>query len=246
MLEQDGVDRALVAIPGSLGIEALPRREAVGLIDAHLDGVEAFGTAFGAWGPLALDGACAADVDRLLERGCIGVSLPAGALASPGAPASLHAVLRRVEQRGVPLFVHPGAGLGERLPEASLIDPTWWPAMTRAVAQMHQAWLSLGVIARRIYPRLRVVFAMLAGGAPLLDERLIASGGPSLGRAEHLTFYDTSSYGPLAIESMARRVGESQLVYGSDRPAVEPVASGHDRRLRSNAALLTHAAEVAA
>ena len=75
---------------------------------------------------------------------------------------------------------------------------------------------------------------------------LIARGGPSLGRAEQRTFYDTSSYGLLAIESMARRVGESQLVYGSGRPAVEPVASGLERLLRDNAALLTQSAEVAA
>jgi len=246
MLEHDGLDRALVAFPSALGIEALPRQEGVALIDAHLDGVESLGFAFSAWGPLALDGLCAADVDAVLARGCVGVSLPAGAFASPRALAALHAVLSRIEQRNVPLFVHPGPGLGERSPEASLADPLWWPAMTRHVAQMHQAWLSLNVIARPVHRRLRVVFAMLAGGAPLLDERLLARAGPSLGRAKHLTFYDTSSYGPLAIEAMAIRVGESQLVYGSDRPVVEPVPSGRERLLRDNAAWLAQASEVAA
>jgi hypothetical protein len=35
-------------------------------------------------------------------------------------------------------------------------------------------------------------------------------------------FYDTSSYGPRAVRAMARIVGPEQLVYGSDRPVVEP------------------------
>ena len=34
------------------------------------------------WGALALDRADPDDVDRALRRGCVGLSLPAGALAS--------------------------------------------------------------------------------------------------------------------------------------------------------------------
>ena len=39
-----------------------------------------------------------------------------------------------------------------------------------------------------------------------------------------LTFFDTSSYGPRAIDAMIRVVGIDRLLYGSDRPVVEPVA----------------------
>jgi hypothetical protein len=79
---------------------------------------------------------------------------------------------------------------------------------------------------------------MLAGGAPLLSERLTTRGGPLVDVHDPHTFYDTSSYGPVAVEAMARRVGHTQLVYGSDRPVIEPMLTGHDALLRRNAAAL--------
>jgi hypothetical protein len=53
-----------------------------------------------------------------------------------------------------------------------------------------------------------------------------------------LLFYDTSSYGPAAVEAMARRVGAEQLVYGSDRPVVEPTPTGREALLAANGAAL--------
>ena len=103
--------------------------------------------------------------------------------------------------------------------------PPWWPALTRYVFDMHAAWLSFRAVGRAAHPRLRVVFAMLAGLAPLHGERLASRGGPSPDspdEPDRLTFYDTSSYGPSAIRALAELVGPSQLVYGSDRPVVEP------------------------
>jgi 6-methylsalicylate decarboxylase len=245
LLEHDGLDCALVALPSPIGIEALPREESTELIEAHLAGVAALGEGFAAWGPLPLDGARVADVDGLLDRGCVGVSLPAGALSPPDSLDVLHPLLARIEQRDAPIFIHPGPGLGQRATEASLHDPLWWPALTGYVAEMQAAWLSFSAIARRSYPRLRVVFAMLAGGAPLLSERLSTRGGPSVDVTSRLSFYDTSSYGPAAITAMARRVGPAQLLFGSDRPVVEPAASGCDAVLRRNAAWLAPAPRVA-
>jgi hypothetical protein len=69
---------------------------------------------------------------------------------------------------------------------------------------------------------LRVVFAMLAGGAPLHLERLAARGGPAARAFDRNLFYDTSSYGSRAIDAMVRVVGIDQLVHGSDRPVVAP------------------------
>jgi 6-methylsalicylate decarboxylase len=245
LLSRDGVDRTLIALSSPLGIEALPRAEAQGLIDAHLDGVEALGQQFGAWGPLALDGLCAEDADAVLARGCVGISLPAGAFAPPSSIDLLNPVLARLEQLDAPLFIHPGPGLGSRPAGSSLADPLWWPALTSYVAQMQAAWLAFGALARRAHPRLRVVFAMLAGGAPLLSERLAARGGPEIDVRDPRTFYDTSSYGPVAIEAMARRVGAQQLLYGSDRPVVEPMASGRVALLRENACWIAERSEAA-
>ncbi|MGD1059389.1 MAG: hypothetical protein ABR992_18480, partial [Solirubrobacteraceae bacterium] len=63
LLERDGLDAALIAMSSPLGIEALPRGEAQELIDAHLAGLHTIGDPFRFWGPLALDGICADDVD---------------------------------------------------------------------------------------------------------------------------------------------------------------------------------------
>jgi 6-methylsalicylate decarboxylase len=234
LVAADNLDLALVALSSAIGVEALPRAQASELIDAHLQGTLALPDVFASWGPLALDPIDPDDVDRLLARGCIGVSLPAAALAGPDALAQLAPLLARIQARHATLFVHPGPGPRTIPTPASLSEPLWWRPLTDYVAQMHAAWLTFAALARREHPRLRVLFAMLAGGAPLLSERLQARGGPLVDLRDPLTFYDTSSYGPAAVEAMARRVGAEQLVYGSDRPVVEPTPTGREALLAAN------------
>lgn len=233
-IHQDGIDLALVAISSPIGIEALPRDSALELIDAYLTGVAALPPEFEAWGPIALDGADPDEVDALLARGCVGISITAGALAGPERLAQLGPVLERVSQRGVPLFVHPGRAPGQRPTPSEFGEPLWWRPLTDYVFQMQAAWLTFAGLGRREHPELKVVYAMLAGGAPLLSERLSARGGPSIELRDPYTFYETSSYGPDAIEMTARRVGEDQLVYGSDRPVIDPQPTGRDRLLKTN------------
>ena len=67
-----------------------------------------------------------------------------------------------------------------------------------------------------------MVFAALAGGAPLHLERIAARGGPMASAFDPLLFYETSSYGPRMVDAMLRVVGVDQLVHGSDRPVVSP------------------------
>lgn len=243
LLDADGVERGLIALSSPIGIEALPRAEAQELIDAHLAGVEALGDAFAAWGPVALDRLDPDDVDTLLARGCAGITLPAGALAGPDAIASVAPLLARAEALDAPVFVHPGPGRGASTREPSLTDPLWWAALTDYVAEMQAAWLTFATVGRRDHPGLRVLFAMLAGGAPLHAERLAARGGPPVDLRDPLTFYDTSSYGSAAIEALGRRVGTGQLVYGSDRPVIEPVRTEWDTVLKANGGRLIKSTE---
>jgi 6-methylsalicylate decarboxylase len=234
LVESDGLDRALVCLSSPLGIEALAREHALPLIDAYHEGALALGAPFGVWGAIALDRADPDDVDRLLARGCVGLSLPAGALASVDAIAGLRAVLARLETHGAPLFVHPGPGLATvpgpcaALPaqEVSLLDPSWWPAMTRYLAVQQAAWLAFRVAGRSRHPELRVIFAMLAGLAPLHAERLLARGCAVASVPDPLIYFETSSYGPAALRMMEHAVGEQQLLYGSDRPVVQPGEPG--------------------
>jgi hypothetical protein len=238
LLRRDGAQAAVVAISSPIGIEALPRDDALGLIDAHLSGVQQLGESFAAWGPVALADPDPADVDAVLARGCVGVSLPAGALAGPAALNALGALLERVDEREVPLFIHPGGALGPPAGEAGLEEPLWWRALTDYVHQMQAAWLTFATHGRRELPHLRVVFSMLAGLAPLLVERLTTRGGPEVELADPLSFYDTSSYGPRAVETMARWLGPDRLVYGSDRPVLEPIPTGREHELMGRAGRL--------
>jgi hypothetical protein len=237
LLARDGVDRAIIAISSPIGIEALPRAQAVPLIDAYLDGVLAAGDPFMTWGPIALDGMEPRDVDAVCDRGAVGVSMPAGALASAAGVGAAMAVLERICAREVPLFVHPGPGLADAPPDPGPGEPPWWPAMTRYVSQMQSAWLATETCARAQLPSLRVVYAMLGGCAPLLGERLAARSATERAPSP-LSFYDCSSFGAIAIDAMAAAVGITQLLYGTDRPVIEPARHGRERQLAEHGAWL--------
>src|SRR5580765_4590041 len=191
--EREGIDRIVASLSTALGIEALPADEARPLVDAFNHGILELGGPFELWGTALT----ADDVDALLDAGARGITLPALALVDGRAEA----LLDRLEARDAPLFVHPGpASCGEAV-------PSWWPGMTDYVAQMSAAWHAWAAFGRARHPRLRVVFAMLAGLAPLHAERLAARGGPAEAVHDQLTAFDTSSYGPRAVDAMLRVIG---------------------------------------
>jgi 6-methylsalicylate decarboxylase len=238
LVREDGLDLAVVTVSSPIGIEALPRAESTQLIEAYLAGVRDLGDAFACWGPIPLDQPDPDDVDSVLDKGCVGVSLPADALAGFDRLDHVGPMLERVAARGAPLLVHPGPATTTSRPGHRLAEPLWWPAMTDYVSQMNAAWLTFVAVGRRDHPSLVAVFAMLAAGAPMQVERLAARGGPPLDVRDPLVFYDTSSHGTVAIGAMAKHVGADRLVYGSDRPVVEPVSTGWESRLQINAGQL--------
>jgi hypothetical protein len=203
---RDGIDRIVVSLSTALGIEGLPADEAQPLLAAFNDGILELGGPFELWGTALTP----ADVDALLDAGARGITLPALALIDGRADA----LLDRLEARDAPLFVHPGPA------SASPSAPSWWPAMTDYVAQMSAAWHAFAARGRPRHPRLRVVFAMLAGCGPLHAERLAARGGPAEAIHDPLVWFDSSSYGARTLDSMLRMVGVDRLVHGSDRPVI--------------------------
>jgi hypothetical protein len=231
-LRRDDIDQALVALSAALGIESLPAEEALPLLEAHHLGVEALPAQFGGWGAVQLQAPDPADVDAALARGCVGITLPATDLADPDALERVGPLLAQLESQEAPLFVHPGPVFPTGYQGATPSRPPWWPALTDYVAQMQAAWFTFLHAGRRAHPRLRVLFAMLAGGAPLQLERFAARGGTAPAQPDPLVFYDTSSYGPRMIEAMIGAVGVAQLVYGSDRPVVDPAAPRLNASLR--------------
>ncbi|HEX6666290.1 MAG TPA: hypothetical protein VF081_06825 [Solirubrobacterales bacterium] len=230
-LRRDEIDRALVALSTALGIETLPAEEALPLLEAHHLGIEGLPSHFGGWGAVQLETPDPGEVDAVISRGCVGLSLPATALANPDELERVGPLLARLELHDAPLFVHPGPVATHGQAAASTSVPPWWPALTDYVAQMQAAWFAFLHAGRRAHPRLRVLFAMLAGGAPLQLERLAARGGAAPAAPDPLVFYDTSSYGPRMLEATVGAVGAAQLVYGSDRPVVDAGAPRLDAGL---------------
>ena len=211
----DEVERILVAPSSPLGIEALP--DAQPLLDAFHDGVRELGEPFFAWGSIALAAPEPAAVDALLDDGAAGLCWPASALTGPRDLDRVGPALERLAARRAPLFVHPGPA-----PATDAQTPAWWPAMTSYVADMQAAWLAWAAWGRAAHPELKVVWAMLAGGAPLHAERLAARGGPAGAVYDDRAWFDVSSYGPRAVDAMLRVVGVDRLVLGSDRPVADP------------------------
>lgn len=217
-MRREEIDRALVALSAALGIETLPAEEARPLLEAHHLGIESLPVDFAGWGAVQLEAPDPDEVDAAIARGCVGISLPATALAHPAALERIGPLLRRLEHHDAPLFVHPGP-VATSGPAADSL-PGWWPALTDYVAQMQAAWFAFLHAGRRAHPHLRVLFAMLAGGAPLHAERYLARGGAAPVAADPLVFYDTSSYGPRMLAAMIAAVGRGQIVFGSDRPVI--------------------------
>src|SRR5262249_12924368 len=127
----------------------------------------------------------------------------------------LATVCAELERRGGLLFVHPGPD------SASAGRPDWWPAVVGYTAQMQAAyasWIADGV---ERWPRLRVLFAILAGGAPIQLERLAARGGLDTRTVLHENvFLDTASYAERSLELALATYGVGQIAYGSDVPVI--------------------------
>jgi 6-methylsalicylate decarboxylase len=212
LARRDGLDRVLIAPSMPLGIEALPAVDAQPLLEAFNAGVLELGEPFGLW-------ASGTESDALLDRGAAGVCVPGAALAGPAQLERLGPVLECLQRRRAPLFVHPGPA-----PHTDAQLPAWWPPTTSYVAEMHAAWLAWGAWGRARHPELKIVWAMLAGCAPLHHERVAARGGPAAAIHDDRAWFDVSSYGPHAVDAMLRVVGVDRLVFGSDRPVADPPA----------------------
>jgi hypothetical protein len=238
----DGLDLALVSLSSPLGIEALPPDEAAELLGAYHDGVLALPASFGAWAAACLTAIDPSAVRAELDRGCVGLQLPATAVLDVAGYDRVGPLLDVLEAMDRPLLIHPGT--------ASVAEgaPAWWPAMVPYVQQMHAAWFAFRAYGRPRHPTLRVCFAILAGLAPLHGERFAARAG---GRSpvDPDVFLETSSYGTRAVDATMRVLGIDALVNGSDRPYAEPVrldlgASATHALHRANAGRLLYPKEV--
>jgi hypothetical protein len=210
----DGFDRVLTSLSSPLGIEWLAPADGAPLLEAYHEDALVLPAPFGAWAAAGVAEIDPPALARWLDRGFAGLQLPANALLDAAAYERCGPLLSLLEERGLPLFVHPG-------PAPATPGPAWWPALVPYVQQMHAAWFAFRAFGRPRHPRLRVCFALLAGLAPLHGERLAVRGG-GRGEVDRDAFIETSSYGPRAIDATIRALGIDTIVCGSDRPYAPP------------------------
>ena len=231
----DGLDRALICLSSPLGIESLPREQAQ-RADRRLPRRRA--RARRAVRRVGRDRArprrSAPTSIARCDRGCVGISLPAGALAERRRPrAAATPCCAGCERAGAPLLIHPGPGL-HAAPGAPRGD-------RRAVAVGPAVVVGADALRRRTCtPR---GWRSSAPGAP--STRGCASSSrcsPALRRctpsgcaraagrprwrrpADLLRDLLLRPRRPCA--ALAEIVGAEQLLYGSDRPVVDPAEHG--------------------
>jgi predicted TIM-barrel fold metal-dependent hydrolase len=203
-LDRAGIDVAVVSCPPTLGIDELDEEEAETLRDAYHEGaLAAVDTSDGRLLALSMGRA---------KEGFVGAIVGADELRDLDevAPA-----LDELERRGAFVMVHPGTAR----PPADA--PAWWAATVDYTAQMQRAyatWLAHG--AER-WPELRIVFSILAGGAPFQLERMQARGYDPRNSLRPTIYLEASSYGRRALELCLSTFGARQIVYGSDSPVID-------------------------
>jgi 6-methylsalicylate decarboxylase len=196
-LDRDGIDVAVISCPPTLELgEDLTSSYHEGileLVDQSAGRLQAL--------------ACTS-----VRPGFSGACVAARALADLDRLAPL---LDELEQRRELLFVHPG-------PESSLSNaPAWWPSVIGYTAQMQSAYAAWIAAGAERWPSLNVLFAILAGGAPIQLERLASRGVDTRAILNERVFFDTASYAERALELSMATYGVGQIVYGSDWPVID-------------------------
>jgi predicted TIM-barrel fold metal-dependent hydrolase len=117
------------------------------------------------------------------------------------------------------LFVHPGTA---HVPAGA---PSWWAAVVDYTAQMQAAYAAWFAAGAARWPNLNVVFAILAGGAPIQLERMESRGVAARAAMLPRVWFDTASYGKRALELAMSTFGVERMLFGSDAPVVDPAGA---------------------
>ena len=200
------LDRAIVSLQPTLGIDQLPSDDALELVETWETGIlELAAAAGGRIVPLAA-GEPAAGFAGLCVSGAELLDLDA-----------LAPRLDALTRSGDFLFVHPGAAA---TPPGA---PPWWPAIVDYTAEMQAAYIAWLASGAARWPELDVVFAILAGGAPIQLERMAARGVDERSAMLPQIWFDTASYGRRALDLTMSTYGVERMLFGSDMPVVDPV-----------------------
>jgi hypothetical protein len=205
LMDRLELDRAVVSLQPTLGIDQLPSEEALELTETWEAGIlELADAAGGRIVPLA---------SREPRDGFAGLCVAGAELLDLDALAPR---LDALTQSSRFLFVHPGAAA------TSPGAPSWWTAIVDYTAEMQAAYIAWLVAGAARWPELDVVFAILAGGAPIQLERMAARGIDERSAMLPQIWFDTASYGRRALDLVMSTYGVERMLFGSDMPVVDP------------------------
>jgi hypothetical protein len=204
LLDRARIDVAVASLQPTLGIQSLAPAERDELEQAWEEGIlEVAAASGGRIRPLS---------PRLPRPGFAGASVGADTFDDLDSVAPVFEGLRG---SGF-LFVHPVAG------SAPIEDRRWWAPVVDYTSQMQRAYFAWLASGQERWPDVQVVFAILAGGAPVQLERLGCRADAPIESAHENVFLEISSYGERAILLCADAHGAGQLLFGTDAPVVDP------------------------
>jgi hypothetical protein len=204
LMDRLELERAVVSLQPTLGIDQLPRDEAFELTETWEAGIlELADAADGRIVPLAA---------REPAAGFAGVCVSGAALRDLDALAPRLDALVESDRF---LFVHPGAAT---TPPGA---PSWWRAIVDYTAEMQAAYIAWLATGAARWPDLDVVFAILAGGAPIQLERMAARGVDERSAMLPRLWFDTATYGRRALDLVMSTYGVERVLFGSDLPVVD-------------------------
>jgi 6-methylsalicylate decarboxylase len=205
LLDRWELDRAVVSLQPTIGLDRLPAAEAEDLAGVWEAGIlELAAGSGGRIVPLAA---------QRPGEGFAGLCVAASELLDlDGLEPRLEALIRS----GGFLFVHPGAA------NAPAGAPNWWTGIVDYTAQMQAAYASWLAAGAARWPELDIVFAILAGGSPFQLERMAARGLAERDAMLPRVWFDTATYGRRAMDLVLSTFGVDRMIFGSDIPVVDP------------------------
>jgi 6-methylsalicylate decarboxylase len=206
LMDRLELDQAFVSLQPTLGIAQLPAEEARHLIETWESGIlEMAAAAGGRLMPLAA---------REPAAGFAGLCVSGAELLDLDALAPR---LDAVAQSGRFVFVHPGSAA---TPPGA---PSWWTAIVDYTAEMQAAYIAWLAAGAARWPDLDIVFAILAGGAPIQLERMATRGVDERTAMLPHIWFDTATYGRRALDLAMSTYGVEPMLFGSDVPVVDPM-----------------------
>ncbi len=212
--------RILVSMSSPLGIELLDPVHAAPLLGAWHHGALQLPKPFGGWASICHVEPDLGELETLLDKGFVGLQVPATLLATPAGVERLAPTLRVCERADRAVLVHPGPAPARPTTETL---PSWWAPVVDYPSQLQAAWWAWQAAGRALLPALRICFAAGAGLAPVHHERYASRTRRRAPSVDPLTFVETSSYGPRGVDALTRVLGIDVIVYGTDRPYAGPI-----------------------